>query len=358
MAIIAVTVPKWGLTMEEGTLVSWLKDDGDAVEKGAPIAEVESSKIANDLEAPASGTLRRRVAAEGDVLPVGGLLAVITDSDDADSDVDAFIESFIVEAPDAEETAAAEPHFAQVDGLDIAYVALGEGEGTALLFIHGFGGDRNNWLFNQQALADGRRAIALDLPGHGLSGKAISDASLVALARVASSVLAKEDVSRAVLVGHSLGAAVAMTLAKMEPMRVAGIVALSGAGLGQPVSTDFIGAFLQAERRKDMKAAARMLFADADLVTRDLVEDLLKFKRTDGVQAALDALATGAIAEADAADQSVGVSQPIVKFWGGVDRIIAAGSDGQTLPDVGPMPHMEAASAVNAAIAAFLDAVG
>ena len=354
MAIIAVTVPKWGLTMEEGTLVTWLKAAGDTVEKGEEIAEVESSKIANALEAPASGTLRRLVAAEGDVLPVGGLLAIITDADDSDADIDTFVAGFVVEAPDEEESAAAAPQFASVDGLEIAYVALGASDGPAILLIHGFGGDRNNWLFNQQALADGRRVIAMDLPGHGLSAKAISDVSLGGLARPASAVLAAEGVARAVLVGHSLGAAVALTLASMEPDRIAGVVALCGAGLGQPVNAAYVTAFLEAERRKDMKAAAGMLFADADLVTRDLVEDLLRFKRTDGVQAALAAIAAGAVREADAADLSAGLAQPVVRLWGGRDSIIAAGGQGETLPDIGHMPHMEAASAVNAAIAALV----
>ena len=50
-------------------------------------------------------------------------------------------------------------------------MALGEGEGPPIVFIHGFGGDLNNWQFNQEALAERHATYAIDLPGHGGSSK-------------------------------------------------------------------------------------------------------------------------------------------------------------------------------------------
>ena len=76
--IQAIVMPKWGLAMEEGALTAWLVQDGSQIEKGQEIAEIETSKIANVFESPASGTLRRLVAKPGDILPVGALLAVPT----------------------------------------------------------------------------------------------------------------------------------------------------------------------------------------------------------------------------------------------------------------------------------------
>ena len=72
-----IVMPKWGLAMEEGALTSWLVAEGAQVGKGQEIAEIETSKIANVFESPASGTVRRLVAKEGDVLPVGSLRAVM-----------------------------------------------------------------------------------------------------------------------------------------------------------------------------------------------------------------------------------------------------------------------------------------
>ena len=81
MSLHAVAVPKWGLSMEEGTLTSWLVADGALVTPGQEIAEFESSKIANTIEAPAAGVLRR-LASEGEIKPVGALLAVLADAEE------------------------------------------------------------------------------------------------------------------------------------------------------------------------------------------------------------------------------------------------------------------------------------
>jgi len=64
--------------MEFGTVVKWLKREGEPVVAGEPVVEVEADKANHELEAPASGTLAEIVAAEGDEIAVGGLLAVIT----------------------------------------------------------------------------------------------------------------------------------------------------------------------------------------------------------------------------------------------------------------------------------------
>ena len=73
-----VILPKWGLTMEEGTLVSWLKEEGDRVEEGEVIAEVETEKITNELEAPVSGVISKILVAEGsEEIEVGTVLCLI-----------------------------------------------------------------------------------------------------------------------------------------------------------------------------------------------------------------------------------------------------------------------------------------
>ena len=55
-----LTMPKWGLTMEEGTLVKWMVEVGDTINPGMELAEVETDKIVNVMEATQSGVLQRK----------------------------------------------------------------------------------------------------------------------------------------------------------------------------------------------------------------------------------------------------------------------------------------------------------
>ena len=78
--VTKIGMPKWGLSMTEGTVVEWLVEEGTELGSGDEVVEVESEKINNAVESPAPGTLRRQVAKEGEVIPVGGLLGVIADA--------------------------------------------------------------------------------------------------------------------------------------------------------------------------------------------------------------------------------------------------------------------------------------
>jgi pyruvate dehydrogenase E2 component (dihydrolipoamide acetyltransferase) len=100
-----LTMPKWGLTMEEGTLVTWKVEVGDTIEPGMELAEVETDKIVNVMEATQSGVLLKKVADESDVLPVGALLGVIGDASTQEAEVDAFIAAFGTGSPSDSEPA-------------------------------------------------------------------------------------------------------------------------------------------------------------------------------------------------------------------------------------------------------------
>ena len=71
-----------GADMTEGTIVKWLKAEGDAVERGDKLAEIETDKTVVEMEAYAGGLLRKIVVAEGGRVPVGELIAYIGDADD------------------------------------------------------------------------------------------------------------------------------------------------------------------------------------------------------------------------------------------------------------------------------------
>jgi len=74
---INVTMPKLGMTMKYGTVLKWYKHEGDSVEKGENLFEVETEKITNKVESPKTGILFQVVVPEGETVPVGTILAVI-----------------------------------------------------------------------------------------------------------------------------------------------------------------------------------------------------------------------------------------------------------------------------------------
>ncbi|MGB7739392.1 MAG: dihydrolipoamide acetyltransferase family protein [Steroidobacteraceae bacterium] len=89
-----VTMPKWGIEMQEGTVTAWQFEVGRHIDKGDALLDVETEKIVNSVESPASGTLRRMLAETGDTLPVGALIAVLSDPDVTETDIDAFVRDF------------------------------------------------------------------------------------------------------------------------------------------------------------------------------------------------------------------------------------------------------------------------
>ena len=74
---VQVHMPQWGMAMTEGKITQWLKNEGDPVEKGDPLFEVETEKITNTAEAVAGGILYRIIVTEGETVAVGTVVAII-----------------------------------------------------------------------------------------------------------------------------------------------------------------------------------------------------------------------------------------------------------------------------------------
>jgi pimeloyl-ACP methyl ester carboxylesterase len=130
-----------------------------------------------------------------------------------------------------------EPHRSPVDVLgrtipfeatSVVYDALGSGSETVVL-IHGWSGDRTFWREQIPQLSRRYRVIVLDLPGHGESGKPVIDYSQNLFAHSVDAVLTDAGVdSPVVLVGHSMGTAVARQFYRLFPDRTRGIIAIDG----------------------------------------------------------------------------------------------------------------------------------
>jgi len=363
--ITPVVMPKWGLSMKEGKVVGWLVADGEDIAVGTELMDVETDKINGAVEAADAGRLRRRVAEEGRTYPVKALLGVLADETVSDEEIDAFVGSYVVPADDEDGEAEGGYDAVEVDGIRVRYSRQGSGGATAVL-LNGFGGDLDNWLFNTAPLAAVADVVALDLPGHGQSDIALPGPSVEALAAFVAAFLDRLDIRRAHLVGHSLGAAVAAQLALDHPERAAGLVLVAPAGFGPEINMDYIDGFVRAAGKKDLKAVLGQLFADESLVTRPLVDGVLRYKRLYGVCELLETLAAGLFpAGRQAAQPGRSLdprSVPVTVVWGSDDRVIPvahadAVPDGATvvvLEKAGHMVQMERAGEVNELVLAQL----
>ena len=363
--IVAVTMPKWGLSMQLGKIIGWIVAEGDDVSVGDELADIETEKIAGTLEAADAGTLRRIIARVGEDVPVSSTIALIAPPDVSDGDLDAAAAEAraVIDAgvpDDAEGGPAVET--ADIGGRRISYVGAGQ-DGDVVLLVHGYGGDRNSWLFLQEPLAARHRVYALDLPGHGTSAKDVGDGSVGTLAGTVLGVLDAIGAKSAHLIGHSLGGAVAVAAAARDPRRISSLTLIAPSGFGPEINAGYLRGFADAQTRRELKPVVGQLFADESLVTRQVVDDLLAYKRLDGVAVALhtlvDTLLDGDTQRIDsaAAIAAIGGTLPVTVIWGRADQIIpatqagsVAGAVRQLLDGAGHLPHMERPAEVQAAI--------
>jgi len=369
--IVAVTMPKWGLSMRLGKIIGWIVAEGDDVSAGDELADIETDKIAGTLEAARAGTVRRIVARAGEDVPVSGTIALIAPAEVSDDDLDTLVRDAraVIDAGVSDEAASGPAvETAHIGGRKICYVGAGQareaGEAAdVVLLVHGYGGDRDSWLFLQEPLAGRHRVYALDLPGHGTSSKDVGDGSVDTLADAVIGVLDAIGADHAHLVGHSLGGAASVAATARHPRRISSLTLIAPSGFGSDINVGYLRGFADARTRRELKPLIGQLFADDNLVTRQVIDDLLAYKRLDGVDAALHTL-LGTLLDGDkqrtdsiAALAAIGGAVPVTVVWGNADRIIPSaqaktvtGAVCHLLDDAGHMPHMERAAEVQAAI--------
>lgn len=107
--IFPITMPKWGIEMQQGTITEWHVAPGKAVQKGEAMLDVETDKIVNAVEAPVTGVLRLIIADKGATENVGALIAVFAEPSVPDTEIEAFVKEFRPANASFEPGAAAPP---------------------------------------------------------------------------------------------------------------------------------------------------------------------------------------------------------------------------------------------------------
>ena len=367
--IQAIVMPKWGLAMTEGMVAEWTIEPGASFNRGDEIADIETAKIANALEASTSGVMRRLVVEPDEMVPVGTLLAVAADESVSDADIDAYVAdfqaNFVVE--ETEEDSGPVFEYAEISGgRKLQYLRQGPDDGPTIVLVHGFGADLNSWMFNQPTLAEQFQVIAMDLPGHGGSSKEVGGGDVAAMTQAVLEFLDALDMTTVHLVGHSLGGACALHLALSQPSRVASASLLCPGGLGREINMDFINGFIDSRRPRQLRSTLELLFHEAGLVSREMIDAVLKFKRLDGVPEALRTIAGAAFKDgrqSDVMTDRMGeLTIPVQVIWGASDQIVPmpdglenlAGLTIHRLEQVGHAAHMEAPGRVNTLVADFV----
>ena len=221
------------------------------------------------------------------------------------------------------------------------------------MFVHGFGAALNGWRPVHRLLPERRSALAIDLPGHGLSPLG-EDASFEALVEAARLALLEEGIGAAHLIGHSLGGAVAVALSGAASVKALSLMLIAPAGLGEETDGAFFEGFLQADTEAALTPWLNMLVTDPAALGSALARTTLRQRRERPLVAEQRRLLHAIVAGSRQAIDVRGllaVPQAPTKIVVGIeDRIAPAHhADGLSglialhrFADIGHMPHLEA----------------
>ena len=172
-----------------------------------------------------------------------------------------------------------------IGDVPIYYDVKGKGDPT-LIFIHGWSRNRNDWDGQIDYFTQRHKVVRLDLAGHGESGSDRNDWSILAFSHDVVAVIEKLNLDRIVLIGHSLGAPVAIETARHLPDRIVGIVAVDAFhdveekftqdqinDILAPFKHDFVGAYAQG---------AKMMLKDSTQIQKS-IEQIASFSSEIGI---------------------------------------------------------------------------
>jgi pimeloyl-ACP methyl ester carboxylesterase len=226
-------------------------------------------------------------------------------------------------------------HRVEVDGRPVNYVDIGEGELEPIVFVHGLGGQWQNWLENIPRAARERRVIAIDLPGFGLSPRPRDRITISGYGRCVDAVCDRLSLGRVDMVGNSMGGYIAAEVAIQFPERIDQLILVSAAGITsadiarRPILTvgriatamasySAAGDRQIASRPKSRHLALALVARYPSLLRADLAYE--GFFKGAGKPGFVDALR--ACLEYDFRDRLPEIRHPTLIVWGEKDSII------------------------------------
>src|SRR2546425_2179191 len=265
-------------------------------------------------------------------------------------------------SPKDEKNPTAESRFTKLDGARIHYVNYGKGS-DALVLIHGWTCNIDNWRDQIPDFEKRNRVIAIDLPGHGQSDKPQVAYSMELFARAVDAVMRDAHVERAVLVGHSMGTPIARQFYRKYPQKTLAIVIVDGA-LRTFGDKKLMDGFIAGFRGPNYKEAGKQMFAGmaGPNLSSELKERIqASFLNTPQhvIVSAMEGMADDSIWGQDKINVPVLAILAKSPFWPADTeqfyRSIAPSLDFQMWDGVGHFLMMEKPKQFNDAVIAFLD---
>jgi len=340
MGRVILTLPRLGETMEEAKVISWLVAPGAAFRRGEVLLEVETDKTVVEVPALAEGVLLAQLAAPGEMVALDQPIAEV-EAEEAvapaaatprpvplPDPITASRHALPGSRPAASPAARAAARRAGVElslitgtgrrgRITAADVTAREGGATVVL-LHGLFDDPRSWRdLPRRLMAAGHAVVAPALPGHGdAAGPADSlEAAEAALAHALPE-------GRLILVGHSLGAALAIRLAQLEGQRVERLLLLAPLGIGARINPDFIEGMLAAATPAAL-ARALALLDGGPLSETALIHELERLRPLRETLAPLArALTRDGFQQIDVAEDLGHLACPVTVVFGTNDRIL------------------------------------
>lgn len=252
------------------------------------------------------------------------------------------------------------------NGLRLAYVEQGSRDGIALVMLHGYSDTHRSFDLVRPLLPRAWRVIAVTQRGHGHSDKPQSDYAMDDFAGDVTALLDALEIERAVLVGHSMGAAVALRVAADRPDRVAGLALLSGFA-SFSANPGAVELFDLVEGFGDQIDPIFVRSFQAGTIAAPMSQGFIEFVSNESMRCPVRAWkgAARAMAAHDPLADAGWVSAPSMLIWGDKDAFVPRadqhalrralrGSRLITLSGAGHAPHWERTADTAACLRAFV----
>jgi pyruvate dehydrogenase E2 component (dihydrolipoamide acetyltransferase) len=414
---VEVILPKVDMDMTHGTLAVWHVAEGEVVQKGAALFDIETDKAAMEVEAPATGRLYHIVAQPGDKIAVGSVVAwlypegvtvgpapaaaisapqqperptepvpalaparldipattakratpaarkVARELQVPLTDVTGTGPLGRVQKDDVKALMADHPASVISDAPPMSgwthetgplHISRRNGQGLPIVLLHGFTADSQSWAPLEKALGPARPLIRIDLPSHGKSPKR-QVRSFKDLSRMIVEAFdeATRDVDAVHIIGHSLGAALALALVDLRGRRVASLTLIAPAGLGPEIDAAALAGIVRASRVESLAPWLRRLTATPQGISDDYAKAAMRLRVDPALRASqadmTQALFPDGVQAFDLRPALQRVECPMHILWGRSDHIVPPKhgivADGEfalhLLSGTGHIPQME-----------------